>query len=314
MMTMFYRKSLLRSTAVLAIVGATLLSGCASKAPDNGSKDAEKNKPVVQEDSQEKIMADFNDLLKSKPKADAMIQFIDKNIANLSKENASVMMMAFEEIQKSNLPALEEKYFNGETVQSRLAEIYMSGFDITKFEDIQDEELKGLLMETKDTGYKVETAEGTFFPIINYEFYKKFSGYVSEDIKDYIDIMAVESNNVPAKDAALVIGWDEIIERALTQEKFIKKYESAEKTGEVEKLYEKYVVFMLYGANNTPLFSYETKVMVPDAKAAYENALKNEGDSETMKMLGNYMDVLDKTDYKVSDEAEKFRKDAVERL
>jgi hypothetical protein len=311
---MFYRKSFLRSAAVLAIVGATLLSGCASKAPDNGSKDAEKNKPVVQEDSQEKIMADLNDLLESKPKADAMIQFIDKNIANVSKENASVMMMAFEEIQKSNLPALEEKYFNGETVQSKLAETYMSGFDITKFEDIQDEELKSLLMETKDTGYKVETAEGTFFPIINYEFYKKFSGYVSEDIKDYIDIMTVESNNVPAKDAALVIGWDEIIERALTQERFMKNHGNSAKAEEVEQLQKKYYAFMMYGANNTPLFSYETKTMVPDAKAAYENALKNKDDSETIKMLDNYMDVLDKTDYKLSDEAEKFRKDAVERL
>lgn len=314
MMTMFYRKSLLRSTAILAIVGATLLSGCTTKDPINGSENVEKNKPAVQEDSQEKIMADFNDLLESKPKADVVIQFIDKNIAKVSKENASEMITKFEEIQKSNLPALEEKYFNSETVQGKLAEVYMSGFDVTKFEDIQDEELKDLLMDTKDTGYKVETAEGTFFPIINYEFYKKYSGYVSEDIKDYIDIMAVESNNVPAKDAALVIGWDEIIERALTQEKFIKKHENSAKAEEVEQLQKKYYAFMMYGANNTPLFSYETKVMVTDAKAAYTNALKNEGDSETMKMLGIYMDVLDKTDYKLSDEAEKFRKDAVERL
>jgi hypothetical protein len=313
MMTMFYRKSFLKVTTILAIVGVTLLSGCATKSPNSGSEDVEKNKPTVQEDSQEKIMTDFNDLLESKPKVDAIIQFVDKNITNVSRENASMMMTEFEEIQKSNLSALEERYFKEEKTQNKLSEIYMSGLDITKLEDIQDEELKTLLMETRDTGYKVETAEGMFFPIINYEFHKKYSEYVSEDIKDYIDIMAVESNNVPAKDAALVIGWDEIIERALTQEKFIKNHGNSEKAEEVEQLQQKYLTFMLYGANNTPLFSYDSKEMVPDAKAAYTKALENKDDSTIMRILGEYMDVLSKTDYKLSDEVEKFRKDEMER-
>ena len=33
--------------------------------------------------------------------------------------------------------------------------------------------------------------------------------------------MVRESSNPPAKDAALIIGWDELIERALFQEKFL---------------------------------------------------------------------------------------------
>jgi hypothetical protein len=310
MMTMLNRKSFLRSVAILTIVGATLLSGCATK---DGNNDSGENKPGVQEGNQEKVMADFKALLESNPKADVVIQFIDKNIANVSKENASAMITEFEVIQKTDLPALEEKYFNDETIQSKIDEIYRSEFDLAKIEDIQDEELKSLLMETRDTGYKVETAEGTYFPIINYEFYKKYSSYVSEDIKGYIDIMAVESNIVPAKDAALMIGWDEIMTRALVQENFIKKYESSVKLGDMKQLHNKYLTFILYGTNNTPLFSYDSKVMVPDAKDTYLNELKNENDSELMKTIGNYMDILSKTDYKLSDEAEKFRKDEVER-
>jgi len=52
-----------------------------------------------------------------------------------------------------------------------------------------------------------------FFPVIDYEVYKKYSEYVTEDVKEYINIMAEESNNPPAKDAALVVGWDEVLKR-----------------------------------------------------------------------------------------------------
>jgi len=73
--------------------------------------------------------------------------------------------------------------------------------------------------------------------------------------------MAEESNNPPAKDAALVVGWDEVLKRALNQEKFIKRYEDSAKVGKVKELYRKYLTFTLFGLNNTPLFEYNSKVM-----------------------------------------------------
>src|SRR5690554_6132018 len=108
----------------------------------------------------------------------------------------------------------------------RIYKIYQNGFDLNKINDINeinkilDQELKELLIETRNSGYKVETAEGMFFPIIDYQFYKQFTSYLSNDMENYIKIMSVESKEVPAKDAALVIGWDEILNRALSQEEF----------------------------------------------------------------------------------------------
>jgi len=74
-----------------------------------------------------------------------------------------------------------------------------------KVYEIEDEKVRELLSKTKNSGYRVETAEGMFFPVIDYEVYKKYSEYVTEDVKEYINIMAEESNNPPAKDAALVV-------------------------------------------------------------------------------------------------------------
>lgn len=314
---MFNKSKFIRSLSIamaaLIIISVGLLAGCTAK---EASQNAGTNGPgeKQQEAVQSKVISDFDALLASNPKLAAVIGFIDENISKLSKENASSMLLKFEEIQKKELPNLEARYNNTKAIQTELETIYKPDFDINKLDKIKDQELKDLLIETRDTGYKVETAEGMVFPVMNYEFYKKYSSYVTEDIKAYIELLAVESNKTPAKDAALVIGWDEIVRRALAQEKFIKAYPSSARIDAVKQLQKRYVTFMLFGANNTPLFSYETKVMVPEAQTIYTEAVKNNQDSDIMKMLGSYMDILSKTDFKFSDEAEKFRNDTIDKM
>lgn len=321
------KKSISRSVlSVMSIlmIGASLLSGCAKKTVDasettpaqQNTSSAQKTSAIqekgdVKEDAKKKVMDEFKQLLENNSKPDTVIAFIDKNLPNITKESASVMVTSLEELQLKYLPQFEERYY-GENIQKNMNKVYKPGFDLSKLEEIQDKELKELLSETRDMGYKVETAEGMYFPIMNYEYYKKYSSNVTEDIKDYIDIMAVETNKVPAKDAALVIGYDEVINRALKQEAFIKTYGSSAKAEDMKKLQKKYITFMLYGLNNTPLFSYETKVINPEAKAVYLNAVKNNKDSSLITMLGKYMDILAKTDYKFSEEADKFRKEVVQ--
>lgn len=298
--------------SAVVLIGAGLLTGCTTMVSnDTGSnKAADKNPPAVEESKQDKIMPEFMALVEGNPKPNALIEFMDKNIAKVSKTDVSKMLEELEKARKSYLPALEEKYY-GESIQKSLSEIYMIDFDLDKIYDTEDAELKSLITETRDMGYKVETAEGMFFPIMNYEYMKKFSPYVADDMKDYINIMAVETNKVPAKDAALIISWDEVIERALAQEGFIKKYVSSSEIGSMKELQKKYLIFMLYGLNNTPLFSYDTKMMDSEAKEAYTKAVKDNGGSDLMQLLGKYMEVSEKSNYKLSEEVDKFRKDAV---
>lgn len=296
---------------ILVITGAGFLGGCTAKEVDKNI-DNGTTKPIEQVEAQSKIMSEFDTLLASKAKASAIIESIDKNISKLSKENATIMMSKLEEVQKKDLPQLEEKYY-AEAIQAEMQKFYTVDFDLNKLDEIKTAEIKELLTETKAMGYKIETAEGTFFPVMNYEFYKKYSDYVSEDMKEYIEIMARESNETPIKDAALMIDWNEITKRALAQEQFVKNYGSSVKVDAVRELHMRYLTFMLYGANNTPLFSYDTNIMQSEAKDVYTAAVKNNPDTATMQMLGKYMEILDKTNYKFSDEADKFRKAVVEK-
>ncbi|WP_243120827.1 YjgB family protein [Pelotomaculum sp. FP] len=256
------------------------------------------------------VMNDFLTLTQTDSRLEEVANFIKDNISNVSEEDASKMVDEFEKIQKKNLPQFE-RMFTEDSMQNKINSEYKS---IITQSDIKDTELKELLAKTKAGGYKVETAEGFFFPIIDYGFYKNFSSYVTPDMKEYIALMAEESDKVPAKDAALVIGWDEVLKRALNQEKFIDAHKDSVKVSDVKELYEKYVTFVLYGANNTPLFSYDSKTLDPKAKEVYFNAVANAGNSEFITTLGGFLDLVKNNNYKLTNEVEKYREDVIQKI
>lgn len=288
---------MLKKTAFFILCLILIISaGCTAQnqtGPDN-----QEEKPKA-----EAIMNDFQTLIRKDPSVEETANFLNNNIFNVSQEDASEMIDEFEKIQKKNLPRFEE-LFNNDSIQKKINAEYQS---IINHADIKDGELKELLTKTKNSGYKIETAEGSYFPIINYEFYKKFSSYVTSDMKDYIEIMAVESNKAPAKDAEFVIGWNEIIKRALEQEKFLNTHKDSVKIAEIKQLYKKYLRFSLYGVDNTPLFRYDTKTMAANAKEVYLNAVKDTTASDYLKTLNNFLDLVKNSNFKLTQEVEQYR-------
>ncbi len=281
--------------------------GCSQKIDQNN---------LTNQDSKEKngILEEYNTIIEQAPELDIVIDFIDENISLLSEEQASIMINRLEELQKEDFEKIEGKFVYSESLQNEMRKLYNTEFDINITDNVENEELKALLIEIRDTGYKVETAEGMFFPIINYEFYKKYSPNLTPDMKDYIDIMSVESNKVPAKDAALVIGWDEVIDRALNQERFINQYPDSVKINDVKGLYKQYIRVALFGLDNTPLFSYNSNIMLNDAKNIYINKANDNVDSNLMNTLRGFLELLKKNNYRLTEEVEEYRKAVMENI
>ncbi len=274
---------------------------------------AESTENTSQQETGNKLMDDFDSLVSGNPKPADVMAFIAANIASVSENNASTMLLKLEESQKNSLSGLEGK-FNDEAVQKNIGSLWKKDFDIDAAIKTADAKAGELLKKARNGGYKVETAEGMYFPIIDYSAYRPFSRYVTQDFKEYIGLMAVESDKVPAKDAALVISRDEVLQRALNQERFIAEFTESRKLDDVKQLYSKYVTFALYGLNNTPAFSYDTKVLDPEMKAAYEKFTASAGDSRLGKSIKDFMSILEKSGYKQTDKSDAFRKRAEEEL
>lgn len=288
-------------TVILLCFSLLLVVGCARQSADS-EKDSEESKA---------IMADFNALIQDYTGVEQVADFINQNIARVSAQEASEMVNQFEKIQQDGIAQFEEIIFT-EDMQMKMHNAYQG--IISKEAEVEDAALKELLTKLANSGYKLETAEGSYFPVIDYRFYQNFRNYVTDDLKAYIDIMAVESSQVPAKDGALVIGWSEVINRALNLEKFINTYSDSVKIEEVKELYDKYLLFTFNGLNNTPLFDYTDQTMDSEALEAYTKAVENTGDSKYLAALSDYLEILKSNNYKLTDEVEAFRDQINEKL
>ncbi len=259
-----------------------------------------------------KVMIGFETLMDQEDVAvGEVIQYVNENIDTLSKKDAATLVKGIERIQKANLSQQENKFEN-EALQKELARVYQeNGWSLDDFNGIRDDKLRMIVDEAIGNGYKVETAEGFFFPVIDYNFYDQYHQAVTLDLSAYLEIMAVESDLTPVKDAALMISWEEIMKRALRQEEFIKKYAASTQVEAMEKLLKRYVTFNLFGCNNTPLFNYETKEMNPEAKKAYLKRSWDEAKGSFSALMKEYLMVLKENEYKLTEEVEKFRKNTV---
>jgi hypothetical protein len=296
------------------ILGLTLTSvtACSPKIDNSNAAKPDTNQESVVDENQtskvnimdeyNKLIADDNVSLKE------IVRYMNENIKNATGEEASTMIIGFEELQLSKKSTEDEKYLS-EEIQKGFQTLALEGIDINQTDAIKDETIMKLVAGSQEAGYKIETAEGFFFPIIDYSFYKQFSSYATPEIKDYIDIMTVESDNVFAKDAALVISWDEVVNRTLAMEKYINNYTDSKKRDYIKSFYDNYVFITMHGLNNTSLFDYESKQMDEKAKSAFTNALAQSIDSEYLNKLGEFMKLAEKSDYKLSDRIETYRKE-----
>lgn len=306
---------------ILLIVTLITVMGCSSNKADTDTPTTSPGKadtdhrtdstetvktPSQTEEEQKKVMEDFNNLINNNENnLKEVITFIDKNISSTSPEDASIMLMKLEELQIKYRLTLEEEYVN-ENTQLLFYTIDLDGVDYNNPEKLQDE-LSEMVKKTRDSGYKIEQAEGFYYPVIDYSIYAKYTANVNPDIKAYFGIMETESDQVYAKDAALRIDWSEVIQRGLITEDFLKKYPNFSKYDDIKNLYNRYVSAFMYGLNNTPLFDYETNKINEEAKTTYEEAIKNNKDSDFIYLLKGFMEVLSKNNYKLTDEVEQYR-------
>lgn len=299
------KRKLIVGMTILSLTGAMLL-GC------TGNKTPNEENPPEQKNNEAAIMEEFDALVKNQDLA-GMIEHLQEHIDSLTEEDATEMVLELENVQKEQLSALEERYFSDGTMQGKLMEVYEKNQWSLDLEKVEDEDLKTLLTDTINQGYKVETAEGTFFPIIDYGITAQFGDYLKQDIKDYLELMKTESDNVAVKDAAIIIEWSEVADRALKQQEFLALHGESDRAKEISLLFDQYVNLLVYGANNTPAFSYDNKKLEPELEEIYQNLA--DGEEGTLKTLFvDYLKVLERNQFTINDEISAYRDQMIDSL
>ncbi|UPK44695.1 hypothetical protein [Paenibacillus pabuli] len=254
------------------------------------------------------IYKTFQSMLKKKNGLPAADTYLESNIKKVTKHHATLMALQLENARLKALTSMTDRLLVP-NVQDKMLKAYQTNDSFTKLmERTQDSDLRALLKEARDSGYRLVMLEGALYPIMNYAAFVKYTSDITEDISSYIMIMTKETKNLPADDGALVIGYQEILLRALSQEKFLELYPKSNRAKQVQNLLNSYTLYTFYGLNNTPLFDYETNKMVANAQRGYNGVLQRLAsvDSEFLTKLNAFMDVVKESNYEKTAAVEKW--------
>ncbi|MFC5650295.1 hypothetical protein ACFPYJ_14385 [Paenibacillus solisilvae] len=300
--------------ATLAALTLALQAGTAGAAAAPAAKPAPyaaaASAGAVNSAASNQIFNKYITLLQVKGQLPRAIAFLDTHIDEVSAYQASIMVLRLENAIVAGLPSFESGIAKP-SIQTGINKVYKWK---DSFADIisktKDKKLKALLQEADNNGLKLETAEGFYFPVVDYKGFQKYRAYVGADVKAYIDIMTVEAEEPKVKDAGLMIGYQEIANRTLSQERFVKQFPSSNRAAKIKNLLHSYKILTFYGVNNSPLFDYDNNKMQPNAIKGYNMILeRNKGTkSEYLFLLQQFMDLAKAHDYKLTDEVTAFRK------
>ena len=272
-------------------------------------EDVEKNKEVSIEEpieyTREEIMKDFKNILKSKDDPIILVEFINDNIDKVEKKDAVEMIRALESAQIEYIEKYTDEMF-AEDYQIELMGLEDSTsegslfLNIEKIDEIQNENLKELLEKLKIGKYKLIALEGAFYPIIDYEALKDYNKYLDEETKGYLDIKALESNEPSIIDAGIYISLDELANRLIMVEVYIKNYPESIKHEELLRLYSNYLKLYLNGSDNSPIYNYEDNIILADVLNSYKKTAKNQ-DSVTGEIVGRYIEIIQENNNIIDD-------------
>ncbi|MBD2867608.1 hypothetical protein [Paenibacillus arenilitoris] len=295
----------------VCLAAALIVSGCGgggNAGNGNANAGAGSNPPVSEEPPaatpEGKVDQELLDRLQAalKDAADASVvtAFITEHISVANQATADAMLRALHAYYDANLEAAQQAFFEDGVQEALLAEQWPITEEAAA--SIKDEAAKKLALGAFKGGYKLETVEGSIYPIVDYGYQKRFGEQLSEPMNAYIGLKAAESDKATVKDGGLVIAWDELAARALEAEQYLDKYKDSPEREEVLSLYvDRYLAMYVNGQINSPIYDRETMKLLDEVKASYMKTVADAADSVTGQLVAKFLTALAETDERVAE-------------
>lgn len=275
--------------------------------PYDEIKDNVKDKKIWEKEPASTSMNEYNNIIDEDTRPLEALSFIDEKIANVNMEEATTMILTFEEIQTRYLEIYEESLIE-EGIQNELINVFEYNFDENRIDDIKNEKARSLVREILNGGYSIICVEGSFVPVQNYQVLKKYSDYLQAEIRDFILYKAAESKRIAASDGDYSISWDEIAGNLSTIENYFGKYPSSIKEADMMSEYQFCLHEYLFGFDNKPAFDYKTNKIDEELLDSYRKFVANNKQSETALLLKDYIAIIEKNNNTLTGEIEEYRK------
>lgn len=268
-------------TAVLGLVltFAIFFAGCAPK--------------------EETIVTDFGKLLEQ-PLAAAQLRetgaYLDENLGSVKTETASSMVSLYEDLLVRYAAELPERnewdelamYFDA--AAGRIDEGKLAG-----------SERKSFLEDLTASNFRLAAFEGKMVLRVDYvALSQRFGSSVDPALVRLYELQAAVTDRPITENATLQVTYPRMLQRAKTAEALIRAFPDQELIrADALWIYTSHINAILMGATNSPIFDYKTGEFSPQARAAYEEYLREDPDSTLSWALLEYSTYLDSIGYRL---------------
>ncbi|HCO18579.1 MAG TPA: hypothetical protein DIT39_03075 [Tissierellales bacterium] len=266
---------------VFVLVLTVVFAGCKKK----DEPVEEPNTPLVQqpveeaeENEKKAIMDGFNELISKDPHVFDIKEYIHENIAKLGPLEVSTMVDNLEAALKKGLDGLRTEIVSTDE-DNELIELVGQDLFLKEdmIDDIRNAELKELITKAYNSHYKLMSTEGMIEPVIDYRSLLQYEDKLTDEWKEYIELMAEDSDSPPYLDGSLLISFDELGQRIINLESYMNRYISGPRHEELVDIYEERLTAFMKGLPNSPLAAYDNNIIFENIYKAYESFGANEG-------------------------------------
>lgn len=279
--------------------------------PYDEMKDMVKDPKIWEKEPASTSMNEYNNVIDEETRPLEALSFIDGKIKNVNREEATTMILSFEEIQSRYLGIYEDSLID-ESVQSELFKTFEYNFDQNRIDDVKNEKVRSLVKEILGGGYSIICEEGSFTLIQNYQVLEKYKEVLQDEIKDYISYKASETRRITDIGNGYLTSWNELAENIINIENYLGKYPNSIKESEMTSDYQFYFHAYLFGFDNRPAFSYETNKIDQELLASYKKFVDTNKKSETAMLLKQYISNIENNNNILNAEVENYRKTITE--
>ncbi|MEW4368997.1 hypothetical protein [Paenibacillus kandeliae] len=215
-------------------------------------------------------------------------------IQQFDTNRASMAVLQLENAYNTHFAYAEDLIYR-ESVQDALMRKYKWGMTMRQAVSLMSNAADRQAMQMlADMGYRLETSEGIFYPIIDYPAFSPFFAFIRPDIRDYIQIMSAEAKQPTTSDAGIIIAPTDLVQRGLAKEAFLNKYAVSNRRAAVEQEYRLSQYYIFYGSDNTPIFDSQTLEIDPQFYQEYRKLLNNYSAQQIKgsKILTNLSDLM----------------------
>lgn len=249
----------------------------------------------------------YNTAINEETKPFEALFFIRENIRNASLEDAATMILSFEEIQEKYISVYEEILIDNE-VQQKLFEVFGNTFDKSKVNELEDADLEALLNEIINGGYMILNLEGLFTIVQDYRVLEEYTGFLADDIKEYIHLKADEAKDLQNLKTGGTLSWEQIKDRIIKYENYMEKYPDTIKEYTVSREHMHLLHSYFFGFDGMPAFDYTENKIDEKLLESYKEFVIVNNKSETAKIIEGYLEVLERNNYTLCEEVEEYRK------